>query len=294
MKLFQSYVNAHQKTFLSANTIPLDAQNNVENSQREYELFKKIKSSHNAGNSDPWGMVSWKFEHKCLIKPEEFMEFARTRLASGYDCIFINPMIGNESLYFNVWEQGIDCGHAGLDKVAAFLESKLGARITALMGNSSFSFCNYFIATPAFWDAYFSFVDHALGLLESEISNKSEVGNIYGGSAHYGRDASLSMRPFVIERLFSSFIVNSEFKCIGYQYSLTQYQAKFGSQPGNFLFKLSALKNKGINSMDNTVLQKFHEIRCNILKGPFKTAVWQLDDPLAYFLTQEYKSLGYE
>ena len=293
MKLFQSYVNAHQKTFLSEHTIPFDAQNNVENSQREYELFKKIKSSFSEDNPEPWGMVSWKFNHKCLIKPDAFMEFAISRFAAGYDCVFINPMIGNEALYFNVWEQGIDCGHAGLDKVAQFLEKQLGARITALMGKSSFAFCNYFIATPAFWDAYFSFVDHALGLLETEISNKSDVGNIYGGSAHYGRDASLSMRPFVIERLFSSFIVSSGFKCIGYEYSLTQYQTKFGSQLGNFLFKLSALKNKGINSMDNNVLQKFHEIRCNILKGPFKTTVWQLDDPLAYFLTPEFKALEF-
>ena len=292
MKLFQSYVNDHQRSFLSKSTIPVDASNNTEDNQREYELFKKILANHKELEKEPWGMISWKFQHKCLINPESFIEYALSKFDSGYDCVFINPMIGNEALYMNVWEQGAHCGHVGLDKIATYLANELGGRITAIMGKKSFAFCNYFIASPIFWKRYIEFTDHALDLLEHEAKNDTETGRIYGGSAHYYRDTAVSMRPFIIERLLSSFIEGTHLKSIGYDYSSEQYQAKFGQELGSFLYKLSNLKNKAILQRDNQLINDFNSIRINLLNSDYRAVVWQLDDPFSYFISPEYKLTG--
>src|SRR6266446_6947392 len=115
MKLFQSYVGEEQKSLVAVEAIPFDASLNSAPETREYELFKNIFADNLHGNDDEWGLVSWKFEHKSLISIETFRAFCEEQFRSGYDCVFINPMIGNEALYFNVWEQGHHMGHKGLD-----------------------------------------------------------------------------------------------------------------------------------------------------------------------------------
>lgn len=290
MKLYQSYIGDHQKSFLSKATIPFDASWNMGGDQREYELFRKISAELEAGGTEPWGMVSWKFQHKSLIAPEVFMAYADEKLSDGYDCVFINPMIGNEAVYVNVWEQGEHCGHRGSLQIAAYLAQKLGPGFTRAMGRSCFCFCNYFIAKPAFWTAYFKFIQAALEHLAEEAERDTEVGRAYRGPAHYSKDETASMRPFVIERLFSSFICNTTLRCTGYQYSANQYNSKFGTQLGAFLRKMSEMKNMAIEMQDQQLLDQHHVVRCNVLEAKYKTPISQLDDPSDYFLSAEYRS----
>jgi hypothetical protein len=161
--------------------------------------------------------------------------------------------------------------------------------VGALRGSESFAFCNYFVAIPRFWKEYFSFVDGALSSLENEVTKGSEVGKAYSGSANYARDTSVTMRPFVIERLFSSFVVrNSSIRCASFPYRDAHYQLKFGAQLGNFLYALSNLKNSALKLQDQKMLEYWNRIRVNILQSAFKLAVYQLDDPLPFFLSREY------
>jgi hypothetical protein len=113
---------------------------------------------------------------------DDFAHFAEQKLSEAYDCIFINPMIGIEALHLNVWQQGVQCGHAGLEKIIEFLEKSLGLAFNAPMDRNTFAFCNYFIAKPDFWSAYFSFVDRALLLLDQEVTQNTEVGTAYAGT----------------------------------------------------------------------------------------------------------------
>lgn len=292
MKLFQAYVNDHQKTFLSPNTIPINAQDNFVEGipQFEYPLFKYVKSNYVETDVEPWGLVSWKFTSKSIITPEEFMQFAQNKLNDGYDCAFINPMIGDEALYLNVWEQGIDTTQ-GFDKITNFLSQKFGSRINAHMDASTFAFCNYFIATPKFWESYFQFVDECIDSLETEAVNDTEVGRIYNGPANHGGQYKCKITPFVIERLFSSFIIGSDFKYIAYPHTVSHFRSKYGDALGDFMFQLSETKNIGLRTMDHSLLQKHHEARCAILYGSIRNTVFQMFD-LSYFLSPEYKKLG--
>lgn len=277
MKIYQSYVNQQQKNHVADCAIPLDASWNTNGN--EYELFKHLKKYKIGENDSPWGLVSWKFTGKCQIQLNEFSEFSKTHFENGCDCVFINPMIGNEALYLNVWEQGKDSGHQGLDKVESFLTKNFDQGITSIMSNNIFAFCNYFVATNRFWEAYFKYIDTALDLLEHEISTESETGLAYKNSANYSRNKNLTLRPFVIERLLSPFLLKSHLKTKNYKHSQIHYQKKFGTMLGDFLFHLSTTKNEAIVQNNTIKIKSYIEQRSPLLQSPHKRVVWELDDP---------------
>jgi hypothetical protein len=277
IKLYQSYLGEEEFKLLSPAVIPWNITNNTKNSTREYELFKAIAAEN---TSQPWGLISKKFSHKSLLPVENFYEFADKTFSDGFDCAFVNPMIGNEALYLNVWQQGVLCGHVGLDKIVAFLEKSLGLSFYSPMDKSTFAFCNYFIAKPVFWSGYFSFVDNALKLLDQEALNGSEVGQIYSGSGSYHRDLGVTMRPFVVERLFSTFIQFHEFKVASFIFEKHHYIQKFGSKLGEFLFQLSKLKNGGLSLSDKNLLSIYDQITSFMhANAAYMICASTLDDP---------------
>ena len=203
MKIYQAYMNTQQRDFVCQQAIPFDASANSAPDTREYELFKMIHADPSLRDGDePWGLVSWKFEHKSPVSLGEFHDFCRSAFASGADCAFINPMIGNEAVYANVWEQGIHCAHTGIEKVAYFLEEKMGIHVASVSDVSTFAFCNYFVATPRFWARYFEFIDAALGLLDAEAGDL-KMRSTYGLSEEYRNKGIVLKDDPVVEAAFA-------------------------------------------------------------------------------------------
>ena len=291
IKLYQPYLGEEEKGVLPPTVIPWDAGSNTDNSTREYELFQQVaQANHNS--SEPWGLISKKFTHKSLLSIEDFVKFVEQKFNEGYDAVFINPMIGIEALYLNVWQQGVHCGHAGLEKIIDFLEKSLGIPLNTPMNRDTFAFCNYFIAKPIFWNDYFSFVDQALHLLDQELTKNTDVGMAYAGTGSYHRDTNITMKPFIIERLFSTFIQNSRLKVASFPYSKNFYEAKFGVKFGEFLFQLSALKNTGLQLQQENLLAAYDQIRFFIYSNPtYMASLSLLDDPPDFFLSKEYAEL---
>jgi len=287
LKLYQSYLSDEQKKFVSPAAIPWCYENNTEKSKREYELFKEIYFSR-IDQPEPWGLVSSKFANKCVVPIEDFIKFADQKFLAGFDCVFINPMIGNEALHSNVWDQGISSGHHGLGKIVEYLETWLQFPISVPMGKNVFAFCNYFIATPYFWNHYFAFVDHALKGLDQEVQKGTEVGAIYKNLSFYTRDPGVTMKPFVIERLFSVFIQNYPVRVASYIYQKNCYEKKFGSKLGTFLFKLSALKHQTIKLQCTDLAAYYNQIRSSFASYPNNIfTVSNLDDPPDHFASPE-------
>ena len=291
MKIYQAYMNAQQEDFVCADAIPFDASANNAPDTREYELFKRIHADPSLHEGDePWGLVSWKFEHKSPVSFGEFHDFCQSAFASGADCAFINPMIGNEAVYANVWEQGIHCGHTGIEKVAYFLEEKTGIHVASVSDVSTFAFCNYFVATPRFWKRYFEFIEAALGLLDAEAARGSEVGQIYSGSGQYERDRNASMRIFVIERLFSSFLQMQDGLHIAACTPIAAgFDAKFGIRLGTLLWDLSRMKQHAVAADDLSLYKIWDRLRTSMLADWQINIVWNLDDPSSHTLTREHR-----
>lgn len=276
--IYQSYIGVKQLREVSEFAIPYDASHNTERNSREYELFKEIFHDR-ISNPNPWGLVSWKFKYKTAISFEEFLNFAELKFKEGCDCVFINPMIGTEAIFKNVWEQGA-LAHKNLNEIESFIMKKLPVSANNIYGKNTFSFCNYFIATPRFWKKYFKFVDSITYLLNKQTREGTRVGSIWSGSAHYSRDLDVTMKPFVIERLFSTLLkIQNDMTICDYKHSKVNYIHKFGTQLGAILFELSELKNKGIVENNEELIKRWHLIRSKIHKSNIRSPIVTLDDP---------------
>jgi len=291
MKIYQAYMDVQQAGFVCPDAIPYDASENRAPDAREYELFRKLHADPAIRDGgEPWGLVSWKFEHKSPVSFHTFREFCATAFEAGADCAFINPMIGNEAVYANVWEQGIHCAHTGIEKIAYFLEQHTGIQAASVSDASTFAFCNYFVANKRFWDAYLSFTERALGLLDAEAARGTEVGKIYSGSGQYERDSSASMRVFVIERLFSAFLLQQDaFRVMACVPGADDYDRKFGVRMGQLLWTLSRLKRCAVEADDLSLYKVWDKQRSVLLADWQIHIVWNLDDPFTMPLTREYQ-----
>lgn len=181
-------MDAQQRAFVCAEAIPFDASANTAPGTREYELFKQLYADPAIRDrSEPWGLLSWKFEHKAPVSFSDFHEFCRSAFDAGADCAFINPMIGNEAVYANGWEQGIHCAHTGIEKVTYFLEQRMGIRAASV--SESPPSRSVIISLPMTVSGKpISASSSALALLDAEAARGTEVGEIYSGSARHERD----------------------------------------------------------------------------------------------------------
>lgn len=275
MKVFQTYSGAAEKYFLSQSVTPYDY---TGNGGTEYDIFKDIYSK--VADDEPWGALSWKFEIKTHIAVDDFIKSAEELFRSGAECVFINPMIGAEAVFRNVWEQGVLCGHTGMDKIISFL-TKEGCidGIDQMMGRDVFSFCNFFIARKSFWKKYFTYVDGVLALLADQANSGSPCGRAYAGPGFYAKNPKLSMKPFIIERLFSSFLSRGDTSFSRIELDHDIYKYKFGTLLGNTLRTLSDQKNIERNSSEDRSCYRWGQAREMILSGRSLITLMHLDDP---------------
>jgi hypothetical protein len=278
MKIFQAVPSGNQNKWISKNAISIDYSKLPPGT--EYDLFK-YAFNNLLGDEEYWGVVSWKFNIKTPVDVDIFSEFCKAEFTKGVDCVFINPMIANEAIFANPWEQGVLCGHKGMKEVYLDLINQKFLIPIEVVGTSGFSFCNYFVGNGSFWAKYFTFVDQILGYLEGQANAGSDVGIIYKGTASYRKNLDMSMRPFIIERLFSSFICqHKELKFSDYKFTSQDYFKKLGFIPGNFCKKMSDMKNIGLLNQDRTQLESWQHQRIKLLNnGENLTTLFHMDDP---------------
>jgi hypothetical protein len=281
MKIFQTYSGPRQQSYLASGVIPYDYSGN---GGTEYEIFKDV--SRNGGahlkSQDAWGVLSWKFDIKCHISVQQFKTLAQPLLNDGADCVFINPMVGAEAVFNNVWEQGVAYGHTGIERMLPFLIDRLYIKPEDLfMSAEIFAFCNFFIARERFWRRYFDYVDGVLADLEFDARMGGAAGILAAGPSHYVKNPALSMKPFIVERLFSSFLPQSNLDVRCVRLDLSVYKAKFGALLGNTLYRLSCLKNRS-EAPSCATRVRWGNLARQITSGPSLMTIMHLDDPDIY------------
>jgi hypothetical protein len=287
LTLFQSHPNGLDVSRLSDLAIHLNY--DEMNTDSEYEIFKYISTNF---NPDVWGLISWKFELKTAVNINDFIQFASEQFSGGADCVFINPMIANESIFANVWEQGQTIGHVGIEQLAGFLHSAALIKESPLMSTDTFCMCNYFIGNQKFWREYFKFVDSILLTLEKEVLNHTEVGSIFASSANYLKDSSRTMKPFLVERLFSCFLSgHTSVSAVAFEYTPDNYSKKLGQTLGNFSRNMSRLKSRSLTCGDYESYRLWHGVRSAFIKEkgiPYGLFL-HLDDPDLSFADWNYR-----
>jgi hypothetical protein len=282
INLYQSFYSNEHRKHLSKMVRPLNINGVLNDKTREFELFKNIYQNFE-NKKDAWGLISWKFNLKNIINVDEFLEFAAGQIHAGADCVFINPMIGNEAIFKNVWEQGLLL-HKSMGKIVDYIMLRHGEDINHFMGSTNFAFCNYFIAKPIFWEKYFHFIDSEINSLYIYAQEDEQLRESLENSANYSRDAKLSINPFVIERLFSLFVKinNDKMNIVNYPYDENKYIKKFGIKLGVYLWRLRILKDVYLKTNNDKYYIHWQKLRNEGFKNGLIGIVLRIDDPEVY------------
>jgi len=286
--IYQSYLDQGQKAHVCPGAVPLDIAFNKGGTSREYELFQLLHAHHKTiglGDDAFWGSVSWKFELKAPTPFSDFLAEAEAAHRFGFDCYAYNPLIGNFSIYANVWEQG-RVGHGNMRPIIDYMLQR-GLPLGQPQGLSSFFFCNYVCGNERFWSSYFSFCENILGDLEEHARRGTPVGIAYAGSANYGRSPELTMRPFVIERLLGLFLqsaVPQGLKLAVYTPTKEHFDDKFGSRLANSFYPLYLKKIAMAETRTKEAFDDWNKARLSVFESPMLAC--HADDPPPWVLNR--------
>jgi hypothetical protein len=205
IRIFQIYFDEQHKPHLDRDFEAYD--NSGDKSPLlEFNVFDKLARSGELEGVDLWGALSWKFGQKFGMSGAEFKREIQAK--PGYDVYFCNPHPSTEAIYHNLWLQG-ETAHPNFIMLCKEIFEVAGlptSILTEVQPSAEFASANYFVATPAFWDAYLPFIKNILELADKKLSPKSRAMLYSTAADHKGLHANVSYIPFVVERLFSVFL----------------------------------------------------------------------------------------
>lgn len=208
VRIFQIYYRPEQLNDLDPAFDPYDNEGD-DSPLLEFNVFRKLARSASVKGADLWGALSWKFGEKTGLSGEQLRQVIAAN--PGYDVYYCNPFPELEGLYHNLWLQG-ETSHPNFLILCHEFFDAAGLpeeAINTLQPSSAFAASNYFVATPAFWRSYMSFVDHAIEEADRRMSSTAKA-MIYSSAAdHRGMHAAASYLPFIVERLFSVFLTRA-------------------------------------------------------------------------------------
>lgn len=264
-KIFQICFEQSQITDVDPLFSAFDNTENKFPELREYYNFVKFIEDGHADNLDAWGIFGPRWKDKLKYSAEEIHQTIDTN--PNCDVYIFNHARVQDALTFNVWDQG-EYFHKGIKKVAEHVLKELGyetGHLDEMMFDGSTCYSHYFVGTKAFWTDYLEF----LIKVKKTLDNLPEdIDQIYKGSANYGRDTSLNMFVFIIERMFSTFLImnREKYKVHAKPYDYSIYK----NQVGDFAHVLNALSNLKTLTLKYDSHEIFHQwnaIRLFLLKN---------------------------
>jgi hypothetical protein len=140
-------------------------------------------------------------------------------------------------------------------------------------------FCNYFVATRAWWGQFFKFVDSVVASLDALAD--AELNLALNGPAGYVKNRNLIGRIFLEERLFSVYLdwrnqrgLSNSLKV--FERYEERLKKKYPPTIAEWLISILQLKQAGLQSQDH--LKAWHSTTKN-LDPRLLWLIWQLDDP---------------
>lgn len=188
---------------------------------REYHIFKRLIDEGHTKDLDAWGLFSPRWNEKLKYSSDEINSAIKSN--PGNDVYIFNYARIVTAYHYNVWEQG-EPHHKGIVPITSYVLKKLyndDSAMNELMKHDTMCYCSYFVATKEFWNEYIQFLDD----VKYELDNlPSDLKELYESSANYGRDLSLNLFPFIVERLFSTFLhMNKKWKVYSHPYDYSVY-----------------------------------------------------------------------
>jgi hypothetical protein len=197
----QIYFAKEQEVSLEPVFTPLPNLDNPFPERREFYLFERFYREKRHEQADLSGLFSHKFGQKTGLAGEAFIAWVKAN--PGYDAYFINPFPRPVYRFFNIWEQGEKSHHGLIELAQAAFDSQgyaINLKTFPRTDGQTTCFSNFWVATPAFWDDFMAF---ALPVYHYMLEE--------GNAPHYFQptyhDSEVAIFPFIMERLFTTFVV---------------------------------------------------------------------------------------
>jgi hypothetical protein len=243
-KIFQICFEQNQIPQVDSLLTPFDNTKNERPELREFHSFNRIIDEGFANGLDAWGVFGPRWSDKMRHSSQVIVDAIKDN--PDADVWIFNHARVHDALTFNVWEQG-EFFHKGIREVAtaALKAGNYETNILDVVMTDSSCYCSYFVAKKQFWLDYIVFIKDVKEKLEALTGREAEI---YHGSANYGRDPNLNLFPFIVERLFSTFLnMNKKYKIYSRKYDYSVYQ----NQVNDFykiIDSINELKRLSINS----------------------------------------------
>jgi hypothetical protein len=263
VKLFEICFEENQLNDVDPLFTPFDNTKNEYPELREYHNFHRLFDEGHTQDLDLWGAFGPRWPSKLRYSSQEIFKTIEDN--PGHDVYIFNHARIVSALTYNVWDQG-ELYHKGITNVARHALEAAGYNpntTSAIMTNLDTCYCSYFVATNAFWKDYLNFLD----MIKKRLENlPDDLAEIYHGSANYSRDASLNMFPFIVERMFSTYIqYRSDLKVFSKPYDYKVYN-ELQENMINILSSLNTMKTLVHQHKSRELFECWHSMRIAYLK----------------------------
>jgi hypothetical protein len=184
--------------------LPLEIRDNRAAAWREFRMLVDLYRSGVHLKHAATGLFSPKFTLKSRVSAEQFTAFVDAQ--PDCDVWFINPFPQLAYWSFNVWMQG-EHAHPGLRQAAQALLDASGIdwqlNDVPRQGHGTLSYCNFWVGSPRFWDAY---VGQVLVPIADFLENNADHPAARAVMLDTTHTDPAPFLPFIVERLFSTYL----------------------------------------------------------------------------------------
>jgi len=258
-KIYQVYYQEEQKKLLDKEFCPFDNTLNKRPDLREYHIFRIGYKKALSERLSHWGFFSWKWEKKCKIKPQQFIDFIEKN--PDQDVYIMNWCPYIECCNLNLWSNS-EIYHPGITSIADQSLQKMKCDIypyrsvsEIILTEKNFCCSSYFMASKKFWNDYLVFSNK----FKNTIDNDQDLKELVYGKTTYDNHQKCTYFPFIVERLFSIFLFLTEnkYKILNYPYDFSIYE-KYVGENYKEMEKASKLKLKFTEESDKEKQVKYY------------------------------------
>jgi hypothetical protein len=205
VRVFQAYLEPWQRELIDPAFRPLDV-SQQRHEAAEFAVLARLRRHAATAGAALWGVLPWRFTELTGMLGSDWVRAIDAN--PGADLYCCNPWPAREAVHHNLWCQGEAVHPRFLELCRAFLEAAglPVADLSVIHPASRFAGAHCLVASPAFWDAYLSFVDRALAQAQRRMPPElrellhrqlAQEGGLHDGSTY------LSL---ILERLLPLFL----------------------------------------------------------------------------------------
>jgi hypothetical protein len=227
---------------------PLTIENNDRAEWREFYILIDMYRRGLHRQQSFTGLMSPKFRLKTKITGIQFIDFVRAN--ADADVCFVNAFAHLAYIFFNVWMQG-EASHPGLVLRAQELLDASGVdlRITDAPrhGPAVLCYCNFWVGTEKFWDDYVGGILIPIAEFLEKYPDHSTSRSVLASTRYVN---PVPFLPFIVERLFSTFLSQPSRKIIAKGYPQDPMQSCLN----DFDQQIVAYRKDAIDAADRQVV----------------------------------------